>query len=340
MIDHQMTKKILVTGGAGFIGLNFIKHQLNFTENIILNIDKLTYASNKNEINKLKKNPRYNFIKCDIAEKKISNIIFDFKPNVIINFAAETHVDNSINSPNTFLKTNISGTFNLLNNSLEYFNQLKHLKKNNFIFYQISTDEVFGDLGKSNKKFNEYSSYNPSSPYSATKASADFFVKSWARTYKLPFIISYCTNNYGPYQNKEKFIPNIINKLLSNKKVEVYGDGNNMRDWIYVEDHVAAISEIIENSIKNQSYCIGSNNLIKNIDLVYLIYDLLSSRVDIKIKKQSIIKYVNDRPGHDIKYALNTKKILNDLNWKPMYNIRKGIHKTLEFYLHKNSFIS
>ena len=324
--------RIIITGGSGFIGSFAVKKFL--TENHkVLNIDNLTYAGNNKRLLSIQNNKNYKFVKVNILSKDIFKLLFEFKPDVIINFAAETHVDNSIKNPSSFVSTNIDGVYNLLNASTKY---VEKYNKKNFFFFQISTDEVFGSAKK--KSFDEKSAYLPNSPYSATKASADFLVRSWNKTYKLPYVISYCTNNYGPYQDCEKFIPKIILNSISKKKIPLYGSGKNIRDWTYVEDNVDAIYTICTKGTLNTRYFISSKNEKTNIQLLK---DVLK-----QIKKSTsydanhLIKNVIDRKGHDFKYSLITSKNLKKLKWKAKTNFANGIENTVNWYLHNKSFFN
>jgi len=328
-------RKIIVTGGYGFIGSAVIRNLLLNQKNIILNIDNLTYSSILQSLSKCKNNKNYYFIKENICNyKSIEKIINKFKPNLILNLAAETHVDNSINNSKKFINTNIFGTYNLLEISRLYY--LKKKKNFKFKFYQISTDEVYGDLGISNKKFNENSKYIPSSPYSASKASADHLVKAWARTYNLPFIITNSSNNYGPYQHTEKLIPLVIKNCFMQIKIPIYGNGKQKRDWIFVEDHAKAIAKIALSNITNKTYCIGANQNISNLEIVKLICDMMDKKYPkrlIKIKSHNqLISFVKDRPGHDINYSINAKKFMTDLKWKPKITLKKGLLNTINYY--------
>jgi dTDP-glucose 4,6-dehydratase len=325
-------QNIIVTGGAGFIGSNFIKKVINLKYNVI-NIDNLTYASNLNYLNNEKKKKNYFFYKINILnEKKLFYILKKFKPLYIFNFAAETHVDNSIKESSAFIKTNILGTYSLLNAVLK----TKYNFSKNFKFINISTDEVFGDVSKLKRKTLESDVYNPSSPYSASKASSDHLVTAWGRTYNIPYNITYSANNYGPNQNKEKFIPVIIKNIINNKKIPIYGSGSQMRDWIYVEDNVDAILKVAKYGNKNHKYNIGAGNLISNNDLVKIICNILIKKFDFKKNIFKLISNVKDRPGHDIKYHLNSSKI-RKLGWKINYNIHFGLEKTIAWYLSKDS---
>jgi dTDP-glucose 4,6-dehydratase len=324
-------ENIIVTGGAGFIGSNFIKKAINLKYNII-NIDNLTYASNLDYLN-VEKKKNYFFYKINISnEKKIIYILKKFKPLYIFNFAAETHVDNSIKESSVFIKTNILGTYSLLNAVLK----TKSNFSKNFKFINISTDEVFGDVFKLKRKTLESDAYNPSSPYSASKASSDHLVTAWGRTYNIPYNITYSANNYGPNQNKEKFIPVIIKNIINNKKIPIYGSGSQMRDWIYVEDNVDAILKVAKYGDKNQKYNIGGDNLISNNDLVKIVCNILIKKFGFKKNIFKLMSYVKDRPGHDLKYYQNSSKI-KKLGWKINHNTHLGLEKTIAWYLSKHS---
>jgi dTDP-glucose 4,6-dehydratase len=319
--------KILVTGGCGFIGTNFIYSQIS--NNHILNIDKLTYAGSLSNLVSLKGHKNYQFLKGDICDASfISKTLIDFNPDIIVHFAAESHVDRSINSPMTFVNTNIVGTATLLNAALN------HCKKPNFKFLHVSTDEVFGSL-HSNDYFIESSPYKPSSPYSASKASSDHLVRSWFHTYGFPSIITNCSNNYGPFQFPEKLIPLIITNCLDEKSLPIYGDGNNIRDWLFVNDHCEAISMVLNNGTIGETYNIGGNNEIQNIVIVNKICSILDELRPLNKNRphSSLIKHVNDRPGHDFRYAIDSSKIQKFLNWKPKETFESGINKTINWYL-------
>ncbi len=323
---------VVITGGSGFIGSFAVK---KFLENNhkVLNIDKITYAGNNKRLLSIKNNKNYKFLKKDILDKKIFKDFLKFKPDLVINFAAETHVDNSIKTPSYFMNTNFNGVYNLLNASMIYLNKYKNKK---FFFFQISTDEVFGSIKK--KSFDERSPYLPNSPYSASKASADLLVRSWNKTYKLPFNISYCTNNYGPYQDKEKFIPKIILNSLNRKKIPLYGTGKNIRDWIYVEDNIEAIYLICTKGQRNKRYFISSQNEKTNIQLIKEIFKEI--RINNYYNYNSLIKKVIDRKGHDLRYSLKTSKSLKKLKWKAKTNFKKGIKKTISWYKSNKEFFS
>jgi dTDP-glucose 4,6-dehydratase len=320
-------KKIIVTGGAGFIGSNLVNFLLkkNF---FVISVDKLTYSSNK-ELTKNRK--RFRFYKIDINDqKKMFSLIKKYKPTAIFNLAAETHVDRSIDSPKNFIKSNILGVFNLL----EVLRKIKKIK-----LIHISTDEVYGDITNTKIRSNEKDAYNPSSPYSASKASADHLIKSYIRTYNLKAIISNCCNNYGPYQFPEKLIPKIISNILNNKELPIYSKGQNSREWVHVLDHCEALFALYLKGKVGQSYNVGSNKNIKNIDLVKKIIRLFELK-KIKIGNKVKVKFVKDRPGHDFRYALNSNKIYKSLKWKSKINIEKGLSQTVDWYLSNKKFLS
>ena len=330
--------KILVTGGAGFIGSALIRKLLACPDYEVINLDALRYAGNLNSIPNAFDNRNYHFELCDICDAdKLNKIFAKYEPNIIFHLAAESHVDRSILNPKQFLETNIMGTFNLLNASLNLWNSHKSESEYFFRFHHISTDEVFGDLGKSDMKFSESSLYKPSSPYAASKASSDHLVRAWGRTYGLPYIITNCSNNYGPYQFPEKLIPKIIINAINGLEIPIYGDGSQIRDWLYVDDHIKALLCAVFKSEPNKNYNIGGNNQMKNIDITYQICKILDNNIENKplsIKSFSdLISYVQDRPGHDIKYAIDGSKINEELGWKPDENFETGIQKTILWYL-------
>ena len=330
-----MINKILVTGGCGFIGSNFIINELKNTNNKILNLDLLTYAGNIDNLKTINNHENYSFIKGDIANQKCVQSIFNnFAPDSIINFAAESHVDRSIDSPNEFINTNVIGTLNLLQCARQY-----HNKNKSFKFLHVSTDEVYGSLEK-NGLFTEETPYAPSSPYSASKASSDHLVRAWGKTYDLPVLITNCSNNYGPFQFPEKLIPLMIANCIDNKHLPIYGKGDNIRDWLYVTDHCTAIKSVLNKGRIGETYNIGGNNEIKNIDIVTMICKILDQLRprDNKSSYNDLIRFVEDRPGHDFRYAINSSKIKNDLNWKPIESFETGIYKTIEWYLENESW--
>ena len=320
-------KKIIVTGGLGFIGSNLIDLLLkkNF---FVINIDKATYSSNHYNVKEFKNSKKYKFIKLDIKNKKLENIFFRYKPHGIFNLAAETHVDRSIDNPDSFIQSNIVGVYNLLE-SFKYFS-----KKNKSKLIHISTDEVYGDIltGRSHEKY----PYQPSSPYAASKAASDHLVSSYVRTYNLPAIVTNCSNNYGPKQHPEKLIPKLIYNILNNKPLPIYGKGTNSREWIYVKDHCEALIKVFLKGKIGEFYNIGSNKNMNNLEVTKEL--LKNSKRLIKLGNKVKINFVKDRPGHDIRYALNSNKIKKKLGWRPKTNFSRGIKLTLDWYLKNKSY--
>ena len=324
--------KILITGGCGFIGSNFIHHLFKKDNIEVINVDKLNYASNLDNLKQFQKFNNYHFIESDICDKtKMLNTLRKYNPDVIVNFAAETHVDRSIDSPKDFIRSNILGTFNLLLCSTTYLNESKN---DNFKFIQISTDEVFGSLGTSGC-FTEESSYSPTSPYSASKASSDHLARSWFHTYGFPVIISNCSNNFGPYQFPEKLIPLMIANSIDERPLPIYGNGQNIRDWLYVEDHCEAILKLILHADPGKTYNIGGNNEKSNLEIVMTICEILNKKIPRKNGKiyEDLISFVEDRPGHDFRYAIDSSKIQNELNWSPKRSFSKALEKTISWYI-------
>jgi len=334
-------KKILITGGAGFIGGNFILKQLNETDNELLNYDIITYAGDLWKFREIKGNKRYKFVKSNICNRaQVRNCLDSYRPDAIIHFAAESHVDRSIEGPSQFIQTNIVGTSILIEEATTYFNSLNKEKKKSFRFLHVSTDEVFGELGGKGK-FTEKTPYNPSSPYSASKASSDHLVRAWHRTFGLPVLITNCSNNYGPYQFPEKLIPLLIINAVSDKQLPVYGKGKNIRDWIYVADHCEAIYEVLQNGEIGETYFIGGNCEKKNIEIVETICDILDEikpNPNGKSYKDQIT-YVKDRPGHDFRYAMDITKIKKELGWQPKESFESGIRKTINWYLNNQQWV-
>jgi dTDP-glucose 4,6-dehydratase len=335
--------KILVTGGAGFIGSAVIRHIIKKTDYSVINVDKLTYAGNLDTLNDIASSNRYNFEHADICDlNAIESILNKYRPTHVMHLAAESHVDRSIEDPSIFIKTNIVGTFNLLEESLKYYENLNSSEKNVFKFHHISTDEVFGDLENNSELFHEKSSYSPSSPYSASKASSDHLVRSWGRTYGLPFVITNCSNNYGPYHFPEKLIPKIILNAIHGKPIPIYGDGNQIRDWLYVEDHAAALLRVLINGNPGETYMIGGNNEKTNIDVVKLICTILDNYIDDKpsniLSFKELITFVKDRKGHDNRYAIDASKITNELDWHPKETFESGILKTVIWFLENKNW--
>ena len=326
-----MKKNIVVTGGLGFIGSNLVDLLLKKKFKVI-NLDKVSYSSNFYNIKDIKDQKNYKFIKCDINNsKKINNILQKYKPVGIFNLAAETHVDRSIDNPKKFVESNILGVFNLL----ECFKKFSKKNKNSKLIH-ISTDEVYGDISKNRSKENE--SYKPSSPYAATKASSDHLVYSYIRTYKIKAIVTNCSNNYGPKQHPEKLIPKIIYNCLNNKNISLYGKGKNSREWIYVTDHCNALIKVFKNGKIGEFYNIGSNINLNNLKIAKLLIKIAKQKI--KIGKNTKIKFVKDRPGHDFRYALNSNKIKKKLGWKSSIGLNKGLEKTFNWYLNNQNYYS
>ena len=334
---------ILVTGGAGFIGSNFILEWLNIRDENVINVDKLTYAGNLLNLEPVSKNQNYFFEKADVCDfLKISQLFDKYKPRAIIHFAAESHVDRSIQGPSEFINTNILGTFNLLEIVRKKYES--SYINNEFKFIHISTDEVYGSLGIEEKPFTEKNQYRPNSPYSASKASSDHLVRSYFKTYRVPAIITNCSNNYGPYQFPEKLIPMVIKNVLQMSAIPIYGDGKNIRDWLYVRDHCKAIIKVLECGNPGETYNIGGNNEITNLDLVNHIFKEIEKYYPVKdfgfSKYFDLVEFVPDRPGHDKRYAIDSNKIKNDLGWQPIETFESGIKKTVKWYLENTSWVS
>jgi len=337
-------KTILITGGAGFIGSALIRNLGKNSENKIINIDKLTYSGNLESLRSLKGRKNYIFEKLDICDSiNLQRVINESKPDLVIHLAAESHVDRSIDGPIDFIQTNIFGTFNILECVRVYYQSLKGLKKDNFRFLHVSTDEVYGDLKNTNNFFSEETRYDPSSPYSASKASSDHLVRAWHRTYNLPVLITNCSNNYGPFQFPEKLIPHMILSAIKIKPLPVYGDGNQIRDWLYVDDHVSAIMSVALKGKPGETYNVGGNNEIKNIEVVQKICSILDELIPINNSElnsySELITYVEDRPGHDVRYAIDSSKINKNLGWRPNENFESGIRKTIMWYLENNAWL-
>ena len=330
--------KFLITGGAGFIGSAVIRNIINNTSDSVLNLDKLTYAGNLESLADVSGSRRYEFVRGDVCDRAIlGNIFARFKPDIVMHLAAESHVDRSIDGPGEFIQTNIVGTYALLEEARNYWFSLNDKKKQNFRFHHVSTDEVYGDLQVDEGLFTEETSYAPSSPYSASKASSDHLVRAWHRTYKLPILITNCSNNYGPYQFPEKLIPLIILNALEGKDLPIYGNGKQIRDWLYVDDHARALLHAALNGEVGETYNIGGHNEMKNIDVVKTVCSILDelspSKIDDIDKYEQLIVYVTDRAGHDIRYAIDATKIANELSWTPDETFATGIRKTVEWYL-------
>ena len=331
--------KIIVTGGAGFIGTNLVKFLLKKKINI-LNFDALKYSSNIKSLNIEKNNRHYQFVKGNICdEKKFLKLLKRFKPNGVINLAAESHVDRSIDNPAPFLKTNIFGTYSLLKALNTYLRSLNKREKKIFKFIHVSTDEVYGDLSLNSKPANELNAFSPSSPYAASKASSDHLVKAWGRTFNLPVIITNCSNNYGAYQHPEKFIPHIIISILKNKKIPIYGNGKQIRDWIHVRDHSEAIFKVFKKGKIGETYNIGASNQKRNLKIAKLIFNVLKrfNKKNTHKNFSNNLDFVNDRPGHDKRYAIDGTKIKN-LGWIPKINFEQGIEETVKWYLENENW--
>lgn len=328
-------EKIIVTGGAGFIGRWFVQKAIKKYKVTIL--DKLTYSGNKANLEEFVNNQNYNFVHGDICDEVLVPKLFsDLKPVAIINFAAESHVDNSILGPKPFIDTNIVGTFNLLNSAKNYLNSLDSDSASKFRFVHISTDEVYGSLLLEESKFSRRSHYAPNSPYSASKAASDLLARAWFETYGVPVIITNCSNNYGPFQHEEKLIPKVITKALAGENIPIYGKGENIRDWIYVEDHAEAILLALEKGIVGQKYLFGGDNEMRNIDLVNHICDILQDKTGIDHKKQ--IKFVIDRQGHDFRYAIDSSEAKTELGFNQSRDFSSLLEKTVDWYMEKMGF--
>ncbi len=336
--------KILVTGGAGFIGSAVVRHIIKNTNNDVLNVDKLTYAGNLQSLVPVENNERYQFSQTDICDRKALDVLFkEFQPDLVMHLAAESHVDRSITGSAAFIETNIIGTYQLLEAARHYWNNLSGDKKTAFRFHHISTDEVYGDLEGTDDLFHETTSYAPSSPYSASKASSDHLVRAWNRTYGLPVVITNCSNNYGPYHFPEKLIPLVILNALKGKALPIYGKGDQIRDWLYVEDHARALYKVVTEAKVGETYNIGGHNEQKNIDVVKSICQLLEELAPNKPEGVAyyvdLITYVKDRPGHDLRYAIDATKIKEDLGWVPEESFETGLRKTVEWYLNNQEWV-
>jgi len=326
--------KILITGGAGFIGSNLVRQLLDETPHEIINLDKLTYAGNLSSLAGYLENPRHTFVQADIADASEIKEIFEIhKPDAVMHLAAESHVDRSIDGPGDFINTNIMGTFNLLQCSLAHFRSLPEDQKNKFRFLHVSTDEVYGSLSADDPAFSETTPYDPHSPYSASKAASDHLARAWFDTYGLPVLVTNCSNNYGPYQFPEKLIPVVILKCLRGEPIPVYGKGENVRDWLYVGDHCNALRTVLENGTPGDTYNIGGNNEQSNINLVKSICAILDDLHPADYRYESLITFVTDRPGHDLRYAINPSKIRDGLGWEPRETFETGFRKTIQWYL-------
>ena len=333
---------ILVTGCAGFIGSNFVHTWLGSSDERVINLDKLTYAGNLANLEALKDDPRHVFVQGDIGDTAlVPQLLSQYKPRAVLNFAAESHVDRSIHGPGDFIQTNVMGTFNLLESVRAYWQELPAAEKEAFRFLHVSTDEVYGTLSPTDPPFAETKNYEPNSPYSASKAASDHLVRAWHHTYGLPVLTTNCSNNYGPYHFPEKLIPLVLLNALAGKPLPIYGDGQQVRDWLYVEDHCRAIARVLEAGKVGETYNIGGWNEKANIDVVKTIcaiLDELKSRADGKSYVEQIT-YVKDRPGHDRRYAIDASKVERELGWRPAETFDTGIRKTIQWYLDNSAWI-
>jgi dTDP-glucose 4,6-dehydratase len=339
-------KTILVTGGAGFIGSAVCRFIVQHTNDRVINLDKLTYAGNLLSLSEIADSDRYTFVQADICDREAVEHIFDkFKPDLVMHLAAESHVDRSIDGPGEFIQTNVVGTYSLLEAARKYWKSLSAEQAQNFRFHHISTDEVYGDLHGTDDLFTESTPYSPSSPYSASKAGSDHLVRAWHRTFGLPVVVTNCSNNYGPYHFPEKLIPLMILNALAGKPLPVYGNGNQIRDWLYVEDHARALYKVVTEGVVGETYNIGGHNEQQNITVVREICKLLEELAP--EKKQTglknyadLITYVTDRPGHDVRYAIDASKIEKELGWIPQETFESGLRKTVSWYLQHESWWS
>jgi dTDP-glucose 4,6-dehydratase len=338
------SKTILVSGGAGFIGSAVVRELINNSSHKVVNVDKLTYAGNLESLKEIDQNDRYFFEQVDICDaQEISRVLNTHQPDIIMHLAAESHVDRSIDGPGAFIQTNIVGTYTLLDQARDYWQNLTAEKKLNFRFHHISTDEVYGDLPHPDEVkeseqsklplFTEETSYEPSSPYSASKAGSDHLVRAWQRTYGLPTLVTNCSNNYGPYHFPEKLIPLVILNALEGKDLPIYGKGNQIRDWLYVEDHARALIKVATEGVVGETYNIGGHNEKQNIEVVKTICSILDELVPKQTQYEDQITYVTDRPGHDMRYAIDATKIQIELGWEPLETFKSGIRKTIQWYL-------
>ena len=333
-----MSQNILITGGAGFIGSAVVRHLIQHTAHRVACVDKLTYAGNLESLAEVSDSERYRFYQVDICDRAALDAVFtEFRPDAVMHLAAESHVDRSIDGPADFIQTNIVGTYNLLEAARAYWNGLEPAAKAAFRFHHISTDEVYGDLHGSDDLFTEVTPYAPSSPYSASKASSDHLVRAWQRTYGLPTLVTNCSNNYGPYHFPEKLIPHVILNALAGKPLPVYGDGSQIRDWLYVEDHARALVEVMTRGAVGDTYNIGGHNEKRNLEVVQTICKLLEELAPQKpagvVHYRDLITFVKDRPGHDLRYAIDASKIQRELGWVPQETFESGIRKTVQWYL-------
>ena len=333
---------IFITGGAGFIGANFVHHWLAASDESLLVLDALTYAGNLESLSDVQANARYAFAQVDVCDRHaVAALLATHRPRAVLHFAAESHVDRSIHGPGDFIRTNIQGTYELLEAVRAYLSTLPHAQREAFRFLHVSTDEVYGSLGPNDPAFRETTAYSPNSPYAASKAASDHLVRAWHHTYGLPVLTTNCSNNYGPYQFPEKLIPLMIHNALAGQSMPVYGDGQNVRDWLYVEDHCRAIARVLDAGRVGETYNVGGHNEVRNLDVVQLLCDLLdklSPRADGKSYRTQI-SFVADRPGHDRRYAIDASKIARELGWVPQETFETGLRRTVQWYLQHDQWV-
>ena len=333
---------VLVTGGCGFIGANFVMDWLREVGTPIVNVDSLTYAGNPNNLRAIGPDSPYTFVHADIRDREtISSSLHEYRPRAVVHFAAESHVDRSIHGPENFIQTNIVGTFRLVEEVASYWSSLPSRQQEEFRFLHVSTDEVYGSLGPNDPPFSESTAYSPNSPYAASKAASDHLVRAYSHTYGLPVLTSNCSNNYGPFQFPEKLIPLMIVNGLAGKALPIYGDGKNIRDWLYVSDHCSALRAILASGRPGETYNVGGGSEMANLDLVRLLCDLLDElHPDSPVTPHStLIEFVKDRPGHDRRYAIDADKIRRELNWQPTENLQSGLRRTVDWYLNNLDWI-
>ena len=333
---------ILVTGGAGFIGSNFVLHWISQKKGKVINLDLLTYAGNLGNLASVEANPDHIFVQGDINDRRfVDRLLAEYKPSAMVHFAAESHVDRSILGPEAFLRTNVYGTFHLLEAARNYLGSLGDKDSSAFRFLHVSTDEVYGTLGPNDAPFHEHTPFAPNSPYAASKAASDHLVRAWVHTYKLPALITNCSNNYGPLQFPEKLLPLMINNALTGKSLPVYGDGKQVRDWLFVLDHCSALETVLEKGRVGETYNVGSGNQQANIDVVHMVCDLLDELVPNSPHKphSRLIRFVQDRPGHDRRYAIDARKLERELGWRAQETFASGLRKTVEWYLNNKAWM-
>ena len=338
--NTNMRNTILVTGGAGFIGSNFVLNWMKHTSTAVINLDLLTYAGNAANLAEVEDEPRYTFVCGDICDAELVGCLLrEHRPRAIVHFAAESHVDRSITSPEAFIRTNVMGTFTLLEQARSYWKELSADDQSDFRFLHVSTDEVYGSLGPRDPAFSETTAYSPNSPYAASKAGSDHLVRAYHHTFGMPVLTTNCSNNYGPFQFPEKLIPLMILNAVEGKPLPVYGDGKNVRDWLFVEDHCAAIRTVLEAGKPGETYNVGGNSERTNIDVVTTICDLVDEMRPTRIGRRGLITYVQDRPGHDRRYAIDASKLAIQLGWKPAERFEEGLRKTVSWYLDHSDWI-